>query len=138
MRSIFSQPAHGKNALRITAQDPTLGKTGSYSYFLQGFDTTSNRAARSDGFVPRFRDLSIIFASDDVPVDGVPDGITTDALMAVLTDHLEGQIQESTSSVNKRLALGYLESARDILAQDELHFNPSRRRTHRYGRTGTL
>lgn len=138
MRSIFSQPAHGQNALRITAQDPDLGKTGSHFYFLQGFDTTSNRAARSNGFVPRFRDLSIIFASDDNPVDGVPDGITTDALMAVLTDHLQGQIHESTSSMNKRLALGYLESARDILAQDELYFNQPSHRTQRYGRKGTL
>lgn len=119
MRQIFSQAPNGTSAIRITADQPPFRGMTSHRYFVEGFDTANNRAIRSGGFVPRFRDLSIIFATEGAANDVHPDGITMDAVLAILADHLQGKLAGPTGSMNKQLALEYIESARDVLAQDE-------------------
>lgn len=119
MRHISSHTAHGSSALRITADDAPFRGMPAHRYDVEGFDTANNRAVRSGGFVPRFRNLSIIFATDDAAANDIgPDGITMDAMLAILADHLHGLQSGPTASQGKQLALEYVESARDVLAQD--------------------
>lgn len=118
MRQIFSQPNHGQSALRITADQPPFRGMASHRYTVEGFDTAGNRAARAEGFVPRFREMSIIFGTEGASNDACPDGITLDALLAIAADHLNGLQQGPSGSMGKQLALEYIESARDVLAQD--------------------
>ncbi len=118
MRQFFSQPAHGSSALRITADEPQFRGAAPHRYVVDGFDTSLNRAVRSAGFVPRFRELPIIFATEGAPNDGYADGVTMDALLAVVADHLHALINGPSGSMQKQLAFEYVMNARDILAPD--------------------
>ena len=144
MRQFYSQPIPTTSPIRITAADPQFRGTSSHSYILEGFDTANNRAARSGGFVPRFKEMSIVFCSDESTVEDIPDGVSADALLAVLADHIQGKLSGPNGSVNKQLALDYIESAREVLAQDLPRFEQNVRRPFAsshyddYGRTGTL
>lgn len=119
MRHITSQTAHGSCALRITADEAPFRGMPAHRYDIEGFDTANNRAVRSGGFVPRFRNLSIIFATDDAAANDVgPDGVTEDALLAILADHLAGKQSGPSASHGKQLALEYIDRARDVLAAE--------------------
>lgn len=118
MRQISSQNAHGSSALRITADEVPFRGFSAHRYVVEGFDTSANRAVRADGFVPRFRELSIIFATDEAANDVLPDGVTIDALLAIVADHLSAKVNGPNGTMGKSLALEYVESARDVLAQD--------------------
>lgn len=118
MRQIFSHATQGSSALRITADQPPFRGMASHRYVVEGFDTAQNRAVRSGGFVPRFRELSIIFQTEDEHNHFSPDGISMDALLAILADHLSGQLSGPNGTMGKQLALEYIESARDVLAQE--------------------
>ncbi len=119
MRLIPSLNTQGSSALRIVAEDTPFRGQAAHRYDIEGFDTTNNRAVRGGGFVPRFRNLAVIFASEDGAAnDVVPDGVTIDALLAIVADHLQGLQSGPTGSQGKQLALEYIESARDVLAAD--------------------
>lgn len=118
MRQIFSQTAQGSSALRITADQPPFRGMASHRYVVEGFDTAQNRAVRSGGFVPRFREMSIIFETEGASNDVNPDGVSMDAILAILADHLGGQLSGPNGSMGKQLALEYIEAARDVLAQE--------------------
>lgn len=118
MRQIYTQTAQGSSALRITADQPPFRGMASHRYIVEGFDTAQNRAVRTGGFVPRFRELSLIFATEGASNDAYPDGISMDAVLAILADHLQGQLSGPNGSMGKQLALEYIESARDVLAQE--------------------
>jgi hypothetical protein len=141
MRQIFTQSAQGSSALRITADQPPFRGMASHRYVVEGFDTAQNRAVRTGGFVPRFRELSVIFETEGASNDFNPDGITMDALLAILADHLQGKLAGPTGSMGKQLALEYIEGARDVLAQESQanHFEqPSHvNYTGPFARTGT-
>ncbi len=119
MRHLSSHTAHGSSALRITADEAPFRGMPAHRYDVEGFDTANNRAVRSGGFVPRFRQLSIIFATEESAANDIgPDGVTMEALLAILGDHLQGLQSGPTASQGKQLALEYIEAARDILAQE--------------------
>lgn len=118
MRQIFSQSAQGAHTLRITADEPIHRGTAPHRYFVEGFDTASNRAARSGGYVPRFRDLTIIFQTEDAANDHGPDGISMDALLAVLSDHLAALVDGPMGTSQKAVALDYIDNARAMLASE--------------------
>lgn len=119
MRQIFSQSAQGANALRITSDEPLHHGAAPHRYFVEGFDTASNRAVRSGGFVPRFRDLTIIFQTDDAAAnDHQPDGITLDALLTIVSDHLAALLEGPSGTSHKAVALDYIDNARQMLSTD--------------------
>lgn len=118
MRQIHSLANPGSGALRITADQPPFRGMPSHRYFVEGFDTANNRAVRTGGFVPRFRDMSIIFETEGASNDVSPDGISMDALLAILADHVSGQLAGPNGSMGKQLALEYIESAREVLSQE--------------------
>lgn len=119
MRQFYSQNAHGSSALRITADEPQFRGAAPHRYVVEGFDTSLNRAVRSAGFVPRFREMPIIFATEGAPNDGIPDGVTLDALLAVVADHLYALVNGPSGSMQKQLGLEFVQNAREILSQDQ-------------------
>lgn len=119
MRRIHTHSPRGQDPLRISADDTPFRGGASCRYVVEGFDTGNNRSARRGGFVPRFKDLSVIFdSSEGYGVQGRPDGVTLDALLAICADHLKGLQTGSSGSVDKQLAADYIDSARGLLAQD--------------------
>lgn len=119
MRYIHTHSPRGQDPLRISADDTPFRGGATCRYVVEGFDTGNNRSARKGGFVPRFKDLSVIFdSSEGSGVSGRPDGVTLDALLAICVDHLKGLQAGSSGSVDKQLAVDYIDSARGLLAQD--------------------
>ncbi|QVD49185.1 hypothetical protein LUCX_115 [Xanthomonas phage vB_XciM_LucasX] len=146
MRQIHSHNAYGTHALKITANPPQFRGMPSHQYLIEGFDTTENSAVRSGGYVPRFRNLSIVFETDQSNPDR-PDGVSMDAVLAILCDHLNGIQSGPNASQGKQMALEYIESARQLLIEDAQvmqHDNMSRFNNTRssgeirYAQTGTL
>lgn len=118
MRNIQLNNNHGNDALRVSADYPTRRGPASHRYVISGFDTSDNGAARSGGFIPRFQDVSIILQSEGAANDLRPDGVSTDALLAIVEDHLSGLQSGPDQSLNKQLAIEYIGHARQLLAEE--------------------
>lgn len=136
MRQITNTQTFGRGGLRVMADEPERRGVPTHRYHIQGFDTSRNRAVRDGGFVPRFRDLSIIFSSTDSASDDAPDGVTTDAMLAVIEDHIRSRLQGPEGSLNQQMAVDLVRNARELLEQDEqvhLQHTPMTRFTERVG-----
>lgn len=118
MRNIQLNNTHGNDALRVSADYPSRRGQASHRYVVSGFDTTDNGAARSGGFIPRFQDVSIILQSEGAANDLRPDGVSCDALLAIVDDHLHGLQSGPDASLNKQLAAEYIDHARQLLAEE--------------------
>lgn len=115
MRQFFS---HNKNTplpLRITVEEPMARTIAPHHYTIDGFDTSNNRAARASGFIPRHRETVIIFEDEDNPFK-TPTGVSVDAVLAVLIDHLDAKQGMSIRRFSPEArALDKLREARDLL-----------------------
>jgi len=115
MRQFFS---HNKNTplpLRITVEEPMARTIAPHHYTIDGFDTSNNRAARASGFIPRHRETVLIFEDEDNPFK-TPTGVTVDAVLAVLIDHLDAKQGMSVRRFSPGWrALELLREARDLL-----------------------
>lgn len=139
MRQIPNIHPHTRGGLRITAEEPTFRGAATHRYIIEGFDTSQNRAVRDGGFVPRFRDMTIIFNTDDNEYDEMPDGVTIDALLAVLEDHIESRLRGPSGSLNLQMVHEYIRNSRDLVRQDDhLTHLQQAPQGFRYQRTGTL
>ncbi len=138
MRQIPNIHPFSRGGLRITAEEPMYRGSPTHRYHIEGFDTSQNRAAREGGFVPRFRDLTIIFNTDEAANDGQPDGVTIDSLLAVIEDHLQSRLNGPEGSLNQQLAAEFIRNAREILEQDDRVAHLQTPQPFHYGRTGTL
>jgi hypothetical protein len=118
MRNIELLNNHGNDALRVSADYPSRRGMPSHRYVISGFDTSDNGAARSGGFIPRFQDVSIILQSEGAANDLRPDGVSSDALLAIVEDHLSGLQGGPDASLNKQLAIEYISHARQLLAEE--------------------
>lgn len=118
MQHIQLNSIGGSDSLRVLADIPTVRGRASHHYVISGFDTSHNGAARTGGFIPRFQDVSIILQSEGAANDLRPDGVSVDALVAIVEHHLEGQQSGPNASLNKQLALEYFGHARQLLAED--------------------
>lgn len=110
---------NASNGLRITAEESNSRGGATHRYHIAGFDTSQNRAARDGGFVPRFRDMTIILNSDQSGEKAQPDGVTPDALLAILEDHLQTRLAGASGSLNQQLAADLIKGAREALEMDE-------------------
>lgn len=120
MRQLEAKAGNGQ--LRITPNPTAHESIASHQYLVTGFDTTNNRAARAMGFVPRFQNLNIIFESDTPGFrQEIPNGVSVDALLAVVVDHLSSKQLGMNASVEQSAALDYLESARELLRAGKAH-----------------
>lgn len=84
-------------------------------YRIKGFDTSDNPSAESaKGYRSSFSSLPLVFQTAP-PVDGVANGVTIEALLAVCADRLR-QFQEGPfASPHNQQALGDIEQALSTL-----------------------
>lgn len=140
MRQIPNIHPFNRGGLRIIADESTFRGAPTHRYLIEGFDTSQNRSVRDGGFVPRFRDLTIIFNSDEAGFDDMPNGVTVDALLAVVEDHLESRLRGPSGTLNQQMAAEYIRNARELLEQEDrisqIQSSPSFNRFEQ--RTGTL
>lgn len=84
--------AEGENPLSVVVMDSPLPGYASTRYDITGFNTVYNQAADTGGAPAHFSRLPVIFSSDpDRPGYLPQDGISTEALLAILADHLQSQ-----------------------------------------------
>lgn len=119
MRQIASSQALGRGGLRVIADESPRRGAPTHRYRIEGFDTSQNRAVRDGGFVPRFRDLSIIFSTPEMSSNDIPDGVTTDAILAIVEDHIRSKLGGPDGSLNQQMAVDLVHNARELLEQDE-------------------
>ncbi len=85
--------AEGENPATVIAMDEPLPGFAHMRYDVLGFNTVYNPAADVQGTPAHFTRLPIIFQSDpDRPAHLPQDGVSTEALLAVLVDHLQSQL----------------------------------------------
>jgi hypothetical protein len=91
MREIKNHLAEGeKNQLRIEAVSEAYPMGGMHRYDIIGFDTSSNPAnVSSDGYKTALTRLVVIFQNGSVQDLG-QNGITMEALLAIVADRLTG------------------------------------------------
>lgn len=104
--------AEGENPLVVVAMDSPLPGYASTRYDVTGFNTVYNQAADSGGAPAHFSRLPVIFSSDpDRPGYLPQDGISTEALLAILADHLQSQQHTPNACFEYGAALDNVQNA---------------------------
>lgn len=116
MREIKSHvvnPANDK--LKITVHDEPGAGGANHLYMIEGFDTSTNA---SDPFVARHgapaQHTTVLFQNGPIPEKGV-NGVTHEALLAILIDRLECFQAGPFASVYNDAALANLKQAQQHL-----------------------
>ncbi len=108
-------PANDK--LEITVMDEPGSGGASHLYMIEGFDTRSNP---SDPFVARHgrpaQHSTVLFQNGPIGEVGV-NGVTHEALLAILIDRLEGFQAGPFASPYNEAALDHLRSALAVLKE---------------------
>lgn len=101
--------------LEITVQDAPGAGGAHHHYRIEGFDTTSNP---SDPFVARHgsaaRHATVLFQNGPIAEAGI-NGVTHEALLAILIDRLECFQAGPYASAYNEAALDHLRSAQGVL-----------------------
>ena len=119
MREITSHVVNPANdRLKITVEDEPSQGNACHLYMIRGFDTTTNA---SDPFVARHggpaQHATILFQNGPINADGVGvNGITHEALIAILIDRLQGFQSGPYACRENALALTKMEEAAHWLA----------------------
>lgn len=104
----------GSNVLQVVAVDQPVPGLPTTRYDVTGFNTVYNPAARQQG---QFTRLPIIFATGDAPVDAPQNGVTNEALLAVVADHLRSQQETPEACLEYQMAMDYINAALGMLRQ---------------------
>ena len=108
----------GFNALHVAAVDRPNPGFANYRYDITGFNTVYNSAAAAAGGLPaHFTRLPIIFHSGAQPVDMPLNGVTPEALLMVIEDHLLGLQNSPEACMENQMAMEYVIAARSMLQQ---------------------
>lgn len=111
-------PIGGYNALHVAAVDRPNPGFANYRYDITGFNTVYNSAAANGGGLPaHFTRLPIIFHSGAYQADMPLNGVTPDALVAVIVHHLTGLQNSPEACMEYQMAKEYLEAAAGMLQQ---------------------
>lgn len=116
MRTIESHKSNVCNEhITIEVHDEPGQGGANHRYDLSGFDTSGNPAAtKPDGYASHFTRTPIVFQNGPVDEAGV-NGITNEALLAVLIDRMEGFQSGDYACEPNQLALDGLRGAMDAL-----------------------
>lgn len=95
--------------LTITVLDEPGHGGASHHYFIEGFNAANNPASDT-----AYQAADIIFQNGPIGEAGV-NGITHEALLAILIDRLEGFQQGPYACGENLIALNHLIEARDVL-----------------------
>lgn len=116
MRPVTSHKTGGFTTVNIDALDRTAPGVPTYRYDLSGFNTAfNNQATDGSGRAPMVTRLPIVFHNGPLLMDRPQNGVTAEALLAVLTDHLQGLQNSLESCIEYQTALSYLNSAKTAL-----------------------
>jgi len=105
LTSHIVNPANDK--LTIEVQDEPGSGGANHRYFVNGFDTTSNASA---GGYPWGNGWLVLFQNGPINEHGT-NGITHEALLAILIDRLQGFQKGPFSCRENAIALTHLEEA---------------------------
>lgn len=112
MRELTSHKINGVNeTLKIQVCDQPGAGGANHRYDITGFDTRENpSAALADGYKASFSKAVILFQNGPLR-EAVPNGITHEALLAILIDRLNGFQSGEFKCRENALALTKLEEA---------------------------
>lgn len=108
----------GFNALHVSAVDHPHPGYANHRYDITGINTIYNPAAASNGGIPaHFTRLPIIFHSGPQMVDQPLNGVTPEALLLILADHLHGLQNSPDACVENQMAMEFILNAKGMLEQ---------------------
>ena len=104
-------PANDK--ITITVGDEPGSGGANHLYEITGFETGTNPSLPSDGVQPKSR-TTILFQNGPINEVGV-NGVTHEALLAILADRLRGFQGGKYANEDNALALAHIEAAQSSL-----------------------
>lgn len=114
----LNQLAGGTSALSVSVLDTPVPGVANHRYAIQGFNTAYNPYAVGETGVPAmFTSLPIIFHNPTQSNAPIPNGVTEEALLSVISHHLNSKQRSSEASLDNQLALDYILAAMDVLRQ---------------------
>lgn len=102
----------GYNALQVVAMDAPAPGHATPRYDITGFNTIYNPASRQQA---QFTRLPIIFSSGQRSIDEPQDGVTEEALLLVIADHLRSRQETPDACLEFKMAQEYVEAAIGLL-----------------------
>ena len=117
MREITTHKVNGLNdALTIEVRDEPGSGGACHRYDITGFDTDSNPSSTpADGYKSRFTRLVVLFQNGPIKEVGGVNGVSGEALLAIVKDRLECfQSGPYQSSYNQE-ALDHINCAIEVL-----------------------
>lgn len=118
MRELTGHKVNGANEqLQIDVLDEPGAGGACHRYDVTGFDTTDNPSATApDGYKSSFARLIVLFQNGPIAEAGV-NGITHEALLAILIDRLEGFQRGAYANEYNATALDFLRGAQHSLQE---------------------
>lgn len=112
-RKLTSHKVNGCNdEIEISVLDAQGDGGANHLYLIEGVDPSKNKSWKGR----KFRSTAILFQNGPIPQNGT-NGVTQEALLAILIDRLEGFQGGKFSCLENEIALGHLRSAQGILKQ---------------------
>ena len=101
--------------LKITVADEPGSGGANHRYEITGLDTEGNASKTGpDGYSHRYSKLVVLFQNGPIPEHGV-NGVTHEALLAILIDRMEGFQRGPFASPYNAQALHHLRTAQEVL-----------------------
>lgn len=113
MRKLTDHKLNGLNeSLEIAVVDEPGAGGACHSYRISGFDTGKNASAGApDGYVTSFTMLPVLFQNGPIQEVGGVNGVSQEALLAILIDRLRSFQAGPYSCRDNAVALTHLEEA---------------------------
>lgn len=117
MREILTHKVNGCNdQLRIKVRDEPGSGGAHHRYDIFGFNTDSNPSRiAEDAYSAAFSRLPIVFQNGPIKETGTTNGVTHEALLAIVADRLECFQAGKFACDENQLALGYVKAAMAVL-----------------------
>lgn len=111
-------PNQANDNLTITVVDEPGSGGANHLYEITGFETGSNPSLQTDGVQPKSR-TTILFQNGPIAEVGV-NGVTHEALLAILCDRMRGFQAGPYASADNAEALQHMEAAQTALQRRTL------------------
>jgi hypothetical protein len=112
MKTLNDHKLTGLNEVEITVVDEPGAGGACHYYRIRGFDTDRNpSAAALDGFKASFSTLPILFQNGPIQEAGGVNGISHEALLAIVIDRLRSFQAGAYACRDNAIALTHLEDA---------------------------
>lgn len=111
MRKLTDHKTNGVNeSLEITVMDEPGSGGASHRYDITGFETSKNPSATdAQGYMPHFSRLPIVFQNGGLQEVGCANGVSHEALLAIVIDRLKSYQSGPYPSRENAIALTKIE-----------------------------